>query len=80
MTARKPSPLELGGSAAPLLKIDFKTDSAVTLGGFLTERLQHMPTKGERITHGGYCFQIQKAGTRRIQQVLIFAEPTSSHS
>jgi len=57
-----------------VLNISFKTEDSVTLGGFLTEKLQHLPQKGERVLYKEYCFQIQKASPKRVQQVLIFAE------
>ena len=55
-----------------LLNISFKAETAITLGGFMTEQLQHLPKKGERLEYKDYVFQIQKATTRRILQVLIF--------
>jgi len=54
------------------LGISCDTEAAVTLGGFLTEQLQHLPKKGERIEYKNFVFQVQKASTRRILQVLIF--------
>jgi putative hemolysin len=60
-----------------LLDITFDAEDAITLGGFLTEQLQHLPKKGERLTYKGYVFQIQKATTRRILQVLILKKPES---
>jgi Hemolysins and related proteins containing CBS domains len=54
--------------------ISFETKSSVTLGGFLTERLQHLPKKGDRLLYKNYYFQIQKASPKRVQQVLIFEE------
>jgi putative hemolysin len=56
------------------LDITFKTDDAITLGGFLTEQLQHLPRKGEKLSYKNYTFQIQKATQKRIIQVLIFKE------
>lgn len=56
------------------LPITFETEDSVTLGGFLTEQLQHLPRKGERVLYKGYCFQVQKAGSKRVDQVLIFEE------
>lgn len=53
--------------------IDFEGD-AITLGGFLTEQLQHLPVKGERIAYKGYNFQIQKADVKKVLQVLIFKD------
>ena len=55
-----------------LLGISFDAETAITLGGFLTEQLQHVPKKGERIEYRNFIFQIQKATARRILQVLIF--------
>lgn len=60
------------------LTIKFKAESSITLGGFLTEQLQHLPKKGERVLYKKYYFQIQKASTTRVQQVLIFEEKTDA--
>lgn len=57
-----------------LLNITFEREGALTLGGFLTERLQHLPKKGERFEYKGYTFQIQQASSKRVFQVLIFAD------
>lgn len=57
-----------------VLKITFESEDSVTLGGFLTEILQHLPKKGERVVYKEFCFQVQKATTTRVQQVLIFSE------
>ncbi|HVX00311.1 MAG TPA: hemolysin family protein, partial [Candidatus Babeliaceae bacterium] len=57
-----------------LLNIEFDTDDAVTLGGFLTEKLQHLPKKGERFYYKHYYFQIQQASAKKIFQVLIFED------
>jgi putative hemolysin len=54
------------------LEIPFVTQGAVTLAGFLSEQLQHLPKKGERLFYKGYCFQIQQASPRRVFQVLVF--------
>lgn len=59
-----------------VLHIEFEAEDAITLGGFLTEVLQHLPKKGERVEYKGFCFQIQKASVTRVQQVLIFSEKT----
>ncbi len=60
------------------LDISFETEDSVTLGGFLTEKLQHLPKKGERILYKKLYFQIQKASPKRIKQVLIFAQKDKS--
>jgi putative hemolysin len=54
-----------------VLKIEFKTTESVTLSGFLTERLQRMPKKGDRLVYLQYIFLINKSSNRRIHQVII---------
>jgi len=54
-----------------VLKITFVTEGSVTLAGFLSEKLQHLPKKDEKLFYEGYCFQIQQASVRRIYQVLV---------
>lgn len=67
----------LVNAATPLEEISdyfniaFEPTDSVTLGGFLTERLQHIPIKGELVTFAGYTFQVQKASHKRVRQVLI---------
>lgn len=77
-------PLEQGGwlvyanvdleELEKLLNIPFIVDEAVTLAGFLTEQLQHLPKKGERVFYKGFIFQIQKATPKRVVQVLILKD------
>lgn len=57
-----------------VLDITFDVQDAVTLAGFLNEKLQHLPRKGERLFYEGYCFQVQQASPRRVFQVLVFKE------
>lgn len=54
-----------------LLGITLTTHETVTLGGFLTEQLQHVPGKGEKFFYKGFCFQVQQANLRKVQQVLV---------
>ena len=54
------------------LGITFKSEDAVSFGGFLTEYLQHIPKKGERVSYKNFYFQIQKASPRRVRQVFVF--------
>jgi len=61
-----------------LLGIKFEREEVLTLGGFLTEQLQHLPKKGERILYKGYYFQIQKASPKRVLQVLVFEKEPKS--
>lgn len=62
-----------------LLHITFETEECVTLGGFITEQLQHLPKKGERFLYKHYYFQVQKASNKRVLQVLIFEEKNNNH-
>lgn len=55
-----------------LLKITFDAEEAVTLGGFLTEQLQHLPEKDEQLIYKNYYFQVQSADRKRVRKVLVF--------
>ena len=64
-----------------LLGIKIVAENSISLGGFLAEKLQHIPRKGERVYYEGFCFQVQQASARRVLQILIFehkedAEPS----
>lgn len=65
------TPLE---EVTDLLHITFETEGSVTLGGFITEQLQHLPKKGERLFYKNFYFQVQKASNKRVLQVLVFEE------
>lgn len=56
------------------LNISLTSESALTLGGFLTEQLQHLPKKGEIVLLQHHCFQIHHATTKRVNQVMITKE------
>lgn len=81
-------PLKQGGwlvdASIPLEELEdffnfeFKTENSTTLGGFLTEQLQHLPKKGERILYKNLYFQVQKASPKRVLQVLIFENKTGN--
>jgi putative hemolysin len=53
------------------LNIPFPAESSLTLAGFMIEQLQHLPKKGEKILYRDYWFIVEKANTRRIQQITI---------
>lgn len=55
--------------------VSIKTGHAVTLSGFLIEKMQHMPKKGARYSYAGYQFTVHKTTPRRIHQVLISVAP-----
>ena len=53
------------------LQAIFEVETAVTIGGFLTEQAQRLPEKNEQIFYKGFCFTIEKANKKRIIQVRI---------
>lgn len=56
------------------LSISFDAEEAITVGGFLTERLTHVPKKGECIEYKHYFFQVQKATDKRVVQILVYRD------
>ncbi len=80
--AEKVIPLKAGGylvdasieleDLEPTLGIEFETEDALTLGGFLIEQLERVPKSGERLEYKGFHFKIQQASPKRVYQVLIF--------
>jgi len=84
LATEKIVPLKQGGwlvdastplqSLASHLGITFESEDAITLAGFLTEQLQHLPKKGERILYKNHYFQVQKASDKRVLEVLIFTK------
>ena len=56
------------------LGITITAQESLTLGGFLSEQLHHLPRKGERVFYKNFCFQIQQASPKRVIRVLIFKE------
>ncbi len=54
-----------------LLGIEFNEEDVISLGGFLTERLQHVPRRGEQVFFKNYYFYVHKACHRRVLQVLV---------
>ena len=74
-------PLEEGGwiidagisleEVEDLLDIKFKVEESITLGGFMTEKLQHLPQNGEQFFYEGYLFKVHNSTPRRVLQVLV---------
>lgn len=64
---------------ASLLNIKFGETDVLTLGGFITEQLQYIPKKGERLLYKNYYFQVQKATAKRVIQILIFEQNSLPH-
>lgn len=54
-----------------ILQIEFAAETAVTLGGFLTEYAQKLLKVGESIFYQGFCFTVKEANDKRIIQVHI---------
>jgi CBS domain containing-hemolysin-like protein len=83
--AQQVVPLKQGGwltnGSIPLEKVaayfgvPFESEASVTLSGFLTEKLQHTPRKGEKFLYQGLQFRIQKVSHKRVRQVLITKVP-----
>ena len=81
LETEKITPLPEGGwlvdASIPLqeledfLKISFTTQYSTTLAGFLTEHLQHLPKKGEKILYQNYHFQVHTASAKRVRQILV---------
>lgn len=81
-TTQKVTALKGGGwlidASTPLddlqevLGIEFETEGSITLGGFMTEQLQHLPQTGERFLYKDFYFQVKKATEKRVLLVLIF--------
>lgn len=54
-----------------ILQIHFHVETAVTLGGFLTEHAQRLLKVNESFFYKGFCFTIQQANEKRVLQVHI---------
>ncbi len=52
--------------------ITFETEWSGTLGGFIIERLHHLPHQGEQLIYKKFTFQVHKATPKRVHQVMIF--------
>lgn len=54
-----------------ILHIQFHVETAVTLGGFLTEHAQRLLKKNEHVFYKGFCFTIEQANEKRVFLVHI---------
>jgi len=61
-----------------VLGVRLPSENAVTIGGFLSERLQHVPKKGEHFSWKGYCFKVKQASVRKVVQVFVHKEEKGS--
>lgn len=57
-----------------LLSLTLPASKSVTLGGFLTERLQKIPEEGDSFFYKGFCFVIERVAHRTVQHVLIMPQ------
>lgn len=57
-----------------LLGIEFPAGESVTLAGFMTEQLQHLPTVDEQLVYHGYHFKIHKVSPKQVLQVLVWKD------
>ncbi|HLB94531.1 MAG TPA: hemolysin family protein [Candidatus Babeliales bacterium] len=58
-------------SLSTMLKVEFPSEGSATLGGFLTERLQHLPKKDDLLEYHNYKFKIAEANLRKVIKVQI---------
>lgn len=83
-------PLEQGGwlvnasimldKLEEFLAITFDVEESLTLAGFLAEKFEYLPQNGEKLLYRGYIFTVQQATDKRIFQVLIAHEKTTTMS
>jgi CBS domain containing-hemolysin-like protein len=81
-------PLEQGGwlvnasimldKLEEFLAITFDVEESLTLAGFLAEKFEYLPQNGEKLLYRGYIFTVQQATDKRIFQVLIAHEKTTT--
>jgi CBS domain containing-hemolysin-like protein len=53
------------------LKLDLPTDTDVTLGGFVTTQLSHLPDAGESFLYGECRFLVERTGRHRVLVVRV---------
>lgn len=58
---------------AEKLDCTFDTES-VSVGGFVTEIMGHIPSVGESVVHMGYCFLVTEADGKKVLSVNIMRE------
>ena len=54
-----------------MLLADLPLDGVDTLGGLVVRALGRVPKRGERVTVGGFQFQVLRADSRRIHSLLV---------
>ena len=61
-----------------MLLADLPLDGVDTLGGLVVRALGRVPKRGERVTVGGFQFQVLRADSRRIHSLLVRRVLTSA--
>ncbi|TBL75086.1 hemolysin family protein [Paenibacillus thalictri] len=59
-----------------LLKIDLEDDEVDSIGGWLFTKLEGTPTKGKKVEHDGFVFEVAEAKRLRIVRVSIYRADT----
>lgn len=54
------------------LKIKLVSSINETIGGWFTEQINRMPVTGDKIEYEGWCFEIKKIQSHRIERIRIF--------
>ena len=50
---------------------NYTDDHYETIGGLISDELEHVPHVGEVVTIGGYRFKVTKAVARKVQMLLV---------
>lgn len=61
-----------------VLNTSFNAPQSLVLSTFITDQLQRMPKKGERLIYGNYIFHVHKVDTEQILEVLITERKNTS--
>ncbi|MGH8442046.1 MAG: transporter associated domain-containing protein, partial [Nevskiaceae bacterium] len=56
-------------------KADLPLDEFDTIGGLVVHRFGHMPRRGESVRIERFGFNVQRADTRRVQQLQVTVTP-----
>ena len=56
------------------LKLELNSSMNETIGGWFIEQINRMPKAGDRLEYGGWCFEVKKIQSHRIERIRIFRE------
>ncbi len=54
-------------------------EDSVTLGGLITDKLEHIPRVGDTVSWRGYRLEVLRAGERRAEEIAITPEPDADN-